>query len=334
MTTHRQFPKPSRIFLFGGSQLLYHLAKWLVHKDYAITIYTSPRQEREPMLGTTLGGLLKSVDLFYSSVEELPDQMELEVGKDDMGFGLGQAWGFSKDVVAAFNGSLIDVMAIPLPWYLGRAHFSHMILRKDRTMGLNLQEITVNTVQGECHDGAVYASTRFAIPEGSRIPQQYFDHLDLMALPFLRDFLLGVEAGHTFFGQPIDMDNSITLPGLKTDMHSWINWDMRGYDLETFICAFDSPYAGALSRINGHVVHLKDCWLQKDLAFHPFHSGIVTRITKDGVYVATTSGHLLVKSVTCGEHNAIPWISAGDRFVSEPKDLDEARYKKAEFYSK
>lgn len=328
MTTPRKFPVPSVVWLYGGSQLLYHLAKWLVSKDYAIRIYTSPRHEREPMLGATLGQLLKSEDLFYTSVEELPNDLHLEIGETDMGFGLGQAWQFSPDVVETFGGRLLDLMGIPLPWYLGRAHFSHMILRRDRTMGLNLQEITVNTAQGQCHDGAVFETTRFAVPEGARTPQHYFDHLDKAALPFIRDFLLKVESGTTFFGNPVDMDNSMFLPGLKTDLHGWINWDLRGYDIEVFINAFDTPYAGALTRINGHIVHLKDCALQKDVAFHPFQSGLVTRITQDGVFIATTTGHLLVKSVLCGTADAIPWISPGDRFITEFKDLDEAKWNK------
>lgn len=335
MTTAIKFPHPAVVHLYGGSQLLFNIAKWLTANDYAIRIYTSPRQEREPMLGSTLGALLTKEHLFYTSVEELPDLIHLDIGGTDMGIGLGQAWSFSADVIEKFSGRLIDVMAIPLPWYLGRAHFSHMILRHDRTMGISLQSITVNTVQGQCHDGDILYVKRFVIPDAARIPQDYFDALDKEALPFIRDFMLQVEAGHTFFGIPVDMRNAMTFPGLKTDMHGWINWDHRGYDIESFICAFDKPYAGALSKINGHVVHLRDCTLAKDgMSFHPFHSGLVTRVYEGVVYIATTTGHLICKEVRCGNHDAIPWIAAGDRFVCEPKDLDEAKYKKAEYYAK
>lgn len=333
-TVPRKFPNPSVVWIFGGSQILLQLAKWLVSKDYVVRIFTSPRHEREPMLGSTLGLLLRKEVLFYSSVEELPDDLHMEIGQNDMGFGLGQAWGFSPEIVAAFGGRLLDVMAIPLPRYLGRAHVTHMILRRDRSMGCSLQEITVNTDQGKCHDGLVFEDSRFVIPETCRKPADYFEHMDKMVLNFIRDFLLKVESGATFFGDHINMKHSMFLPGLKTDMHGFIDWSWRGYDILSFIDAFDSPYAGAVSRINGHIVHLKDATLEKETSYHPFHSGLVTRITDDGVFIATTTGHLIVKSVKCGEHNAIPWISPGDRFVNESKDLDEAKWAKAEFYAK
>ena len=56
---------------------------------------------------------------------------------------------------------------------------------------------------------------------------------------------------------------------------------MDSIDVERFICAFDEPYVGASTNLNGDIVRIKSvCLSQQDGFFHHFQSGLIYRKTK------------------------------------------------------
>lgn len=329
-----RYQKPDTVYLFGGSQLLVRIAYALTLRGQKIRVFTCPDQEKERTKSSagyaTLGAELRRHGIDYDSVEELP---ELPIGPTDIGLGLGERWIFTEKQRNMFSGDrLIDVMAIPLPQYRGRAHQTHMILRGDRDQGICLQLVTPNTVQGEFDDGPIISAHRFKVPDSATTPQDYMDAIDTEGLNFLLKFFLEIEAGSPFFPEIINESNSMFLPGLRTAFHGWINWAWSGKDILSFIHAFSDPYPGALTTLNSDIVHLKDAELVKDgFRFHPFHSGIITRKSDDGLYIATTAGHILVRKVLIGEHDVTQGCKLGDRFTSDPVKLDTAIRYKPEF---
>ena len=318
------------VILFGGAPLLVGTVKALLQRGYRVFVYTSPRHAAEPMdaSGTTLADMLKAANQEFVVTEDINSEPTLppRITRSTLGLGLGEAWSFSPRIIEAFGGRLLDFMGIPHPRYRGGAHYTWMILRGDRQMGMNLQVINEDMVQGEFDSGSIVKSGGYQLPASCRVPQDYFDAAVPHETAFIAEFLDEVRAGKDFVLTPPDESKSMFLPRLHTKTHGLVDWSWSGQEIERFICAFDTPYPGASTHLRGEVVHLKGATLRGDEApFHPYQSGLVTRVSTQGVTVATRSGHLEIRQVFAGGREITREIKIGSRFDTPPADLALAR---------
>ena len=124
-------------------------------------------------------------------------------------------------------------------------------------------------------------------------------------------------------------------PRLHTDTHGYIGWDWKLEDIERFVCAFDDPYAGAITFVNDRKVRIKNCLSSlSDGTFHPFQTGIVYKITGAALFVAAGDGSLVVRDVF--DENGVNVtldIRVGDRFETPVEYLEEARRFRAVYTS-
>lgn len=326
-----KFNRIDKVILFGGAPLLVATARYLKESGTAVRIYTSPRHAAEPLdaSGTTLALALGALGLPFVSTEDISSEKTLpsEITPSTLGIGMGEAWSFSPALIQAFGGRLIDFMGIPHPRYRGGAHYTWMLLRGERQGGLNLQVINEAMLQGEYDDGEIVKSGTYRFPETARTPMDFFAAAVPNEVAFIREFLEEVKAGKDFDFRKPDESKSLFLPRLNTMVHGWIDWSWAGDEIERFICAFDEPYAGASTRLNGVRVHLKGAAMGRDEGpFHPWQSGLVTRVTpEEGCVIATRSGHLKVKTIvpSKGESLARP-PKPGDRLFTPAADLESA----------
>lgn len=93
-----------------------------------------------------------------------------------------------------------------------------------------------------------------------------------------------------------------------------------------FINAFDEPYEGTSSYINGVLVKIKKATVTyTDGIFHPFQKGIIYRKNNIGVFVATEQGTLIIEDIKDNEGNDfINSIKLGDRIFTPQSKIDEA----------
>ncbi len=332
------FPPIKKVMLFGGAPLLVATAELVRAKRLALSIYTAPRQENERLdeSGTTLGAALAAKNLSYTVSEDVNAEPHLldEITEQTLGIGFGEAWPFSKTIIARFNGRLIDFMGIPHPRYRGGAHYTWMILRGDRTGGCNLQVVNEEMIQGEFDSGAILKSSTYQFPSTARTPADYFRAAVAEEVTFIKEFLDEVKAGKNFQPRPPDEAKSEFYPRLNTMTHGWIDWAWGGHAIERFICAFDEPYVGASSQINGVRVHLKGARLKPTkIPFHPFQSGLVIRRSTGETVITTDGGELHVKSIGSTDGKT-PDFKVGDRFVSDPSDLAKVRLTRARYGSR
>lgn len=126
---------------------------------------------------------------------------------------------------------------------------------------------------------------------------------------------------------------SIYFPRLNTLKQGLINWSWDTEDIENFICAFDEPYAGASTFIDGTKVHLKECYSEfNDGPFHPFQAGLIYKIYSGGVFIATKSGTLIVRRVTDAKgKDIIEKLYTGQRFYTPIKYLEDSMTYSAEY---
>ncbi|MBI3021857.1 MAG: hypothetical protein HYY59_07660 [Candidatus Omnitrophica bacterium] len=103
------------------------------------------------------------------------------------------------------------------------------------------------------------------------------------------------------------------------------SWSLR--DIEAFIDAFDEPYAGASTFLNGVRVRLRRATAESlDGAFHPFQTGLVYRKSQDRLFIAATEGSLVVGEVLSDEGtNILQQVRVGDRFYSPSEYLEGAK---------
>lgn len=336
-----KFPDFDKVILFGGSLTLVGLARWLQTEKMDVKIYTSPRHLIEPLDpdGTTLSQMLDNLELSYVETEDINAYSELidEITNTTIGIGIGEAWSFNSEIIEAFGGRLLDYMGIPLPRYRGGAHYTWMILREDRHSGCRLQIINTDMVQGVFDSGEIVKSMSFNFPNDARIPEDYFNTEVEKAISFIKEFLIEVREGKEFSIKAIDESKSLFLPRLNTLKQGWINWSWSGRDIERFIRSFDNPYMGASTLVEGKQIFLKGAILDKsEAAFHPFQSGLITRLSEyEGVVVATTSGHLIIKAVYDVEGRSIMTsLRTGMRFFTPDDQLNNALIYKAKYDTK
>ena len=323
-----QFGTIRRVILFGGAPLLVAAVRTLRGFGIEVHVFTSERHATEVLFadGTTLAQALEKLQQPFVVSDDINTEGSLPplISEDTLGIGLGEAWSFDKALIESFGSRLFDFMGIPHPRYRGGAHYTWMIMRGERRMGCNLQVINEDMVQGEHDSGAIVASKTYELAPTVRTPEDYFAGAVEHECAFIEQFLCDVKAGRTFELRPIDESKSMFLPRLHTRRNGWIDWAWSGADIDSFVRAFDVPYPGASTTIEDHVVQLRGSRMLDDEApFHPFQSGLITRIESDGaVVIATTSGHLRISEVIFDEKSAKVVLLPGMRFFTSKTALE------------
>ncbi len=335
-TDKRKFGKVDNIILFGGGPLLSEFARFLKKSGkYSVTCFTSSRQLDVTVKseGETLERAFPELTIqkdgiqYYISTDVCRDKrLHPLITKTTLGIGFGETWRFDRKTIDKFDGKLLDFMGIPLPRYRGGAHYSWLIMRKEKKWGCNLQLINEDMVQGVFDSGEIIKSMEYSFSPTARIPQDYFDEAVKIELDFLKEFLQEIKEGREFELRKIEEEKSIYFPRLYTLKHGFINWSWKVEDIVTFICAFDEPYKGASTFISDKKVFLKDCYSEsKDGSFHPFQVGLIYRKDKKSIYVTAVDGSIVLKKITDEKGNDLMGtVKLGERLFTPSEKLEKS----------
>lgn len=331
MRPSMNFGKVDHLIVFGGSRLFAEFAVEVKKEDhFRLSLISSMRQFEERLYpnGTTLGQFLENNGLKCHVATDInTDPYVLSsISSTSLGLGFGEAWSFSKPLIDMFEGRLLDLMGIRLPQYRGGAHYTWQILRRNRIGCCNLQIINEDMVQGEFDSGEIVKTKEYFFPATARIPEDYFNAAVKEEIDFLKEFLLGVKAGREFQLTRLQEQFSIYFPRLYTKKHAFIDWSWDTKHIESFICAFDDPYPGAMTFSDGQKVRLKKCFAEyNDGSFHPFQSGLIYKIDEKAVYVASLSGTIIVSQVLDeNDNNIMSTLKTGGRFFTPLSMIEEA----------
>ena len=320
------FGKIDHFLLFGGGKLFADMALRLKRSGRSIHAVTSQRHLHEGLIDPPipLGNFLEDneIDFLVSSDVNNDRSVSEMITPQTLGVSIGAAWIFRAEFIERFTGRLVNSHGARLPQDRGGGGFSWRILRGDH-MGFSL----IHQVEPGIDTGAIIAYQEYHFPYSCRVPIDYQKYSLEKNLELFDLFLSNVEAKIEFpaLGQPEYL--STYWPRLSTDLHGYIDWSWELGDIERFICAFDEPYAGAMTFVNDTKVRLKNCLsTTSDGRFHPFQQGIIYRITDGAFFVAVTGGSLIVNSVTDESGSDMTGhLCTGDRFYTEARLLDEAR---------
>jgi methionyl-tRNA formyltransferase len=317
------FGKINKIILLGGSRCTAELAIYLKENNkFEFHIFTAPRQLVDIIYadGRTFEEILIKHELNYTVCDDINTEKKFiqNITSNTLGIGLGEAWSFNKEIIAMFDGRLIDLMGIRLPQYRGGAHYTWQILRGNKIGACNLQIINEDMVQGVFDSGEILKFKEYLFPIEARIPDDYFNYAVSQEISLIKEFIDEVAAGKFFSSFPLQNNFSIYFPRLHTIKNAFLNWNWETNDIDKFICAFDDPYVGVSTQLNGNLVRIKKSRVEyNDGIFHPFQIGLVYKIYNQNLYIATKNGTIILSSVF-DEKGAdiISTIKTGDRFFT------------------
>lgn len=317
-----QFGEIDNLILFGGGQRLVNLIS--VAKRYKLMVISATRLLKSKLdsEGMDVESFLKENKIRYFEVDDINSvRIDPFINENTLGISLGAPWIFSIDFINKFKGRLINGHGRKLPQNRGGGGYSWQIMR-----GENFGYHLFHLVDKGIDTGSIIFFDEFLFPPTCRTPKDYEDFFAKTEVEFFKEFFKRIESNFDFKEIVQQEYFSTYFPRLSTLHHGFINWNWRAQDIERFICAFDLPYKGASTFIEGKRVFLRG--VTKDTSdgyFHPFMNGLIYRKTNNSLFVAVSDGTILVEEAYNEEgRDVFDKIRVGHRFVTPIKFLEEA----------
>lgn len=319
------FEDVDSLTFIGGGTLMVATALYAKGIGYDVNAILAPRHAVEPTSdGQTTESALRSSGVAVAVVEDINRWNGLnelvEPGSKPLALCFGPAWIFSNTVIGTFTAGMFNFNGIPIPHYLGGAHYTWQILNGNRKAGCFFQEITEHVDQGD-----VLRHEYFDLPDSLLVPQDFFEANFEIGIIFLSRLLNDLKQGALFERIPYARFNSERLyfPRLFTRKNAYIDWRWNGLDIERFCNAFGNPYLGAATFWHGKEVRLHDaCLVETDIRFHPFVSGLVIRKIEGCIWIAVRDGLIRISTIIDSDGQSITEsIQEGDRLVTPDENL-------------
>lgn len=318
------FSRIKHLLFFGGGNSIIPLIEIANEFPFTASVITSPRHADCILKnGKSFTESLTDAEVPFLITNTLNDKNVLDqITEDTLGMSFGAAWIFRSSFINLFHNRLINYHASPLPHYRGGGGYSWRIMNNDRRgcCLLHLVDEGIDT-------GDIVKSHDFFYPLSCRTPQDYVDYTLSQGQTFFRNFFKDVLHQTPLQRIPQQEVQSTYTPRLNTEIHGYIDWNWTHDQIVPFICAFDNPYAGSSTFYKDQKVRIKDAYTYaNDGAFHPFMAGLVYRVVNQSIYVATSSGTVLLKKVLDENGQDITSsIKTGNRFYTPTQYLDTAK---------
>lgn len=312
------------LILFGGGQRLANFILCAHRAGFSeIVVFSGKRHLQENLRDhrMSLEDYFKKHKIKYFEAENIAlSEVDLYLNQNSLGVSFGAPWIFTMPLIKKFKGRLINAHGMNLPRNRGGGGFSWQIMSGDKN-----GSCLFHLIDEGIDSGDIVCSYNFLFPRSCRIPEDYQKFFEETEIKFLKGFLKKIKINYNFKIAKQDEYKSSYFPRLSTAFHGFVNWDWEAQDIERFICAFDRPYQGASTFVNGNRVFLKGVKkFVKSKDFHPFMSGLIYRKTNK-LFVAVRGGSLLIDEVykENGSNIALT-LKVGYRFITPSKYLEEA----------
>lgn len=326
----RAFPRLGSVVLIGGGDLMLHAARAFGHRLPCSAIL-APRHAEEalPLDGRSTRQAFSEAGIHTVVVSDMdrdPLWRPLVADRDTtLALCFGPAWIFSAEVREAFGLGMLNFNGIPVPQYLGGAHYSWQILNDDRSGGCILQDIT-----GDLDRGDILRTEYFQLPPSVKVPLDYFHANHERGVAFIEKLVADMLSGVAFEPRPSSELDSRRLyfPRLLTSENAFIDWSWDAGDVLRFCNAFDRPYAGAGTFLDGRLLRLRDVSRAEDpVTLHPFTAGLVVRRHDNAAYVAARGAVLRLGIVVDGKSGepCLGDLREGMRLHTGAERLEQAR---------
>jgi RimJ/RimL family protein N-acetyltransferase/methionyl-tRNA formyltransferase len=319
----------SLVFIGGGNTML-RTMQAARNKGMRVGAILARRHASEVIhTGQTLLSELKEHKYPVYIADGAVDVSPLRLGEgfaSSLALCFGPAWIFPTEVLDSFIHGMYNFNGIPIPHYMGGAHYTWQILNENRSAGCHIQQITDDVDRGD-----LIMSATYEIPEYAMTPDDYFRENEKNADRFLEGFIDKLNSGSIFQKRPFAHINNQRLyfPRLITEENGWIDWSWSGRQIASFCGAFSAPYRGASTKLNDRRIYLKQVQFIVETShqdFHPFCSGLIVRCMDYAFFVSVVGGLLQVNDYECDELDGeYVRVREGDRLYTDTDSLLHAR---------
>lgn len=280
-----------RLCLIGGGDFLRTFAHLCCDHGIDFKILLVEDSAHEPLV---LEEIQFSQDDRLSEHTEIVSsvsQIEERVGDDETVIAFGSRWIFSRKVLEKCNNRIFNLNLIPIPHYLGAAHFSWQILNNDVQGGIVVQHITMDIDRGRIFYNHTFTATEVSKP----VPLDYFHGYVGELKAVFSDILAAVKTDlREVTTSSIDPETIRYFPGLRTLANGHVDWSWNIDEVDRFIRAFDQPYPGAFGLLeNGKRIHLRAPTIIEHAEIHPYCSGLITAINSASSFTICAKGGYL-----------------------------------------
>tara|TARA_B100000780_G_scaffold273647_1_gene237518 strand:- start:43 stop:1044 length:1002 start_codon:yes stop_codon:yes gene_type:complete len=314
------------VILLGCSKLFPEMKNINSHFGIKTHIITAPDQKKN-LISKDGVHVFKKIDKKFKNF--IKNNVDVN---ETLFLSIGCRWIFSKESInILFKNNLVNFHGTRLPYDQGGADISWKILRNDR-----IDNQLVHLIDGDIDTGPILMNKSRLTPHECKIPIDFINYHDANQIIFYKEFITKLKNGDNFsLKHQVDYIGRYN-PRLNTDISGWINWSTSSVHLSSFINAFDEPYKGASTFINGKKVRIKSATLHGgDTSNHPFMSGIISRHDKNWLVVSTSDQSMILieKVINEKNKNIMSELKPGDRFYTPSKNIDYAFSKAIKYNS-
>ena len=305
--------KNKNLIIFGGNRLLENgpigdLTKYLKKKKIIYVLITDPNHLKKKTANfNNFKTSIKGVK--YFSFKKLDDKKVIRLIDDNtFGLSINSIWKFSKELIKKFDGRLFNYHAANLPEERGAGNLTWKILQGN----FKKNTINIHRVDKEFDTGDIVASKKLNLINKNLLPKNYLQIIAKEEKLFLSKFV-----------NKIMKDEKLTLikqkggqyywPKLNADNDGKIDWSWSVRDITSFIKSFSHPYNGAFSFININKIKIFNASFILKKKFHPFQNGLIFRENKTEIFVAHSTGYLILQKKNLNA-NKIQKSYIGKRF--------------------
>lgn len=190
-----------------------------------------------------------------------------------------------KDIIKLIKGNLYNLHIGKLPEQRGAGITTWQIMSN-----IKKTAITIHEVESGLDTGKIVIEKKINCKNIKR-PEDFYKKISKSEKKVLDIFISKIAKNKKIKTIKQSNKNSVYMPRIDTKVNGYINWMWRAKDIVLFINAFDRPFGGAKTFINGEKCILRNAVLLKSkIEFHPFQNGIVIRLIKDSYFVASLDG--------------------------------------------
>jgi len=324
---HFHIPNLTNIVILGYSDLIENIKKFNSALKIKTTFITTSHQVESKKLNI-------KYNIFNNVDKKLKNYLVKNFDFEKTIFiSLGCRYIFKKDTIKNFfKENLVNFHGARLPIDSGAGHWSWKIMRGDR-----IENQLVHLIDEDIDKGPIIDYSKSIFPSFCKIPSDYNEYTKTTFLKFYKQFITNLKKGKKFkLKHQIDYIGAY-YPRLNTNINGWINWDIKSYQVERFVNAFDDPYPGASTLLNKKHVRIKKIHLSSgDISNHPFMAGLISRHDKNWIVVSSADKNMfLIEEVLNNKgKNIISEVKVGDRFFTPDNKINYSRSIRVKYNSK
>ncbi|MBD1140963.1 hypothetical protein IDH20_02220 [Pelagibacterales bacterium SAG-MED39] len=222
-----------------------------------------------------------------------------------------------NNIINLMKSDIFNYHVGSLPEQRGAAPGTFQILMSKKSTNM-----TIHRVIGKLDAGNIVLTKKILLQKNHNL-LDFYKKVEKNEYNFFKKFF--TNNFKTFKERKQNSHSSVYMPRLDSKIHGYINWSWEAKDIYDFVRAFDKPFPGARTFLNGKEVIIKNLKLvKKKLNFHPFQNGIIFKKDKNYYYIASKNYCLRTNDIRLINGRKIESKILGKRLYTPYSILDKS----------